>query len=349
MLFLHTADIHLGASPDKDMPWGKERSQAIWNTFRRIISTAQKKQVDLLLIAGDFFHRQPLSSECKEVNYLFSTIPNTKVVMIAGNHDYIRDTSPYLIYPWASNVTILTSETMSSVYFEDLNVEVHGFSYHRQEITEPLYDNLHAPSDGRYHILLAHGGDDTHIPIHWKRLSLAGFHYVALGHIHQPRISQETSIAYAGSPEPMDKSDVGKRGFIMGTLDEKGCRFRWYPCASGQYHTISLTVNRDTTSAQIADTLKQKLPPDVGAIYRLTLEGFRDPEVRFDKELIQKAGRIVDVTDQTIPEYNLEHLEEEHAHDLISHYIHHFSGAEANSREEKALYYGLRALLDPKD
>ena len=50
-------------------------------------------QADCLLISGDLFHRQPLMRDLKEVNYLFTTIPNVKVILIAGNHDRIRENS----------------------------------------------------------------------------------------------------------------------------------------------------------------------------------------------------------------------------------------------------------------
>ncbi len=83
--------------------------------------------MDCLFIAGDLFHRQPLLRDLKEVNYLFSTIPQTQVVIIAGNHDRIRKNSAVLSFSWASNVTFLESEDVSSVYFEDINTEVTAF------------------------------------------------------------------------------------------------------------------------------------------------------------------------------------------------------------------------------
>ena len=45
---------------------------------------------DLLLVAGDLFHRQPLLRELKEVDGLFASLDRTQVVLVAGNHDYMR-------------------------------------------------------------------------------------------------------------------------------------------------------------------------------------------------------------------------------------------------------------------
>ena len=145
--FIHTGDIHWGMSPDSDKPWSRERSRDIRDTFTAIIAKAKELRVDCLFIAGDLFHRQPLLRDLKEVNYLFSTIPQTQVIIIAGNHDRIRKNSAVLSFSWASNVTFLESEDVSSVYFEDINTEVTGFSYYTAGIPEPRLDTLEAPED----------------------------------------------------------------------------------------------------------------------------------------------------------------------------------------------------------
>ena len=348
MRFIHTADLHLGASPDSDFSWGPQRKQALWNALHTIVKAAGRQRADLLLIAGDLFHRQPLLRECREVNSLLEQIPGTRVVIIAGNHDCIRPTSPYLTFSWAPNVTILSSETMDSVYFSELNTEVHGFSYHRPVIREALYDGLAVPDDGRFHILLAHGGDDTHIPIRLNDLAAAGFDYAALGHIHQPRLFSKASLAWCGSPEPLDRTDIGRRGYIAGEITRAGCRFRWVPSATAEYCPISITVNSSSTSMQLKSLLGSKLNPDPRFLYRIRLTGFREPDVTFDEEVIRQAGRIVDVTDETVPAYDLERLQEAHAHDLVSRYIQELNVPDAGERERKALFYGLQALLDPE-
>lgn len=344
---IHTADIHLGATPDANMPWSKERSIAIRETFLKILRMAEKNQVDLLLIAGDLFHRQPLQRELKEVNYHFASLTHTRVVIIAGNHDYIRENSPYPDFEWADNVTFLSSATMSSVYFEDINTEVHGFSYHHQEIREPLYDDCRAPSDGRIHILLAHGGDPLHIPIRLQKLAASGFHYVALGHIHQPRIYKNTRLAYCGSPEPLDKTDMGRRGCIVGEVTRNSFRLHWQALAETQYKLHTITTTAETTQSAMLDLVREELNAHPRDIYRIRLTGFRDPELTFDLGWIRKAGRVVEVTDETIPAYDLPALLKEHNHDLISQYIRALGKEGASETETKALYYGLRALLNP--
>ena len=77
--FIHLADVHLGAVPDRGCPWSREREEEIWETFRRVIVGIRKNPVDLLFIAGDLFHRQPLLRELREVDDLFASVPDTRV------------------------------------------------------------------------------------------------------------------------------------------------------------------------------------------------------------------------------------------------------------------------------
>lgn len=157
MKFIHTGDIHWGMSPDSDKPWSRERARDIRDTFAAIIEKTRKTGADCLFIAGDLFHRQPLQKDLKEVNYLFSTIPGVRVIIIAGNHDRIRLSSAVLSFSWCPNVTFIDSEELTSYYFRDINTEVTGFSYHTAEITEPRLNQAYAPHDGRIHILIGHG------------------------------------------------------------------------------------------------------------------------------------------------------------------------------------------------
>ena len=50
--FIHTGDIHWGMCPDANKPWGKERAQAIKDTFRIIIEHTKEMDADCLFISG---------------------------------------------------------------------------------------------------------------------------------------------------------------------------------------------------------------------------------------------------------------------------------------------------------
>ena len=169
MKFIHIADLHLGAKPDAGNAYSQNREQELWDSFRDIITICNQKKTDLLLIAGDLFHRQPLLRELKEMNSILEMLEHTEVVMIAGNHDYIKKNSYYRTFSWASHVHMICSQEIDCVELDRIQTAVYGCSYHSREIHDPVYD--HAVPEGRqkYEILLAHGGDEKHIPI--KRMA----------------------------------------------------------------------------------------------------------------------------------------------------------------------------------
>ena len=110
--------------------------------------------MDVLLVAGDLFHRQPLLRELKEVNYLFASMEETQVILIAGNHDYLKKDSYYHTFAWAPNVHMILSEEISCVELPELELAVYGCSYYSREIAEEKYQGIHAEHRQKYEILL---------------------------------------------------------------------------------------------------------------------------------------------------------------------------------------------------
>ena len=161
MKFIHTADIHLGAEPDAGSSYTAKRPEELWNSFERLLNICEEEQTDLLLIAGDLFHRQPLLRELKELDYLFSRLTHTQVVLIAGNHDYLKSTSYYRNYKWQGPVHMFLSQKPACMEFKELGVRIYGLSYEEREITEPLYEKILPEKRGIASILLAHGGDES--------------------------------------------------------------------------------------------------------------------------------------------------------------------------------------------
>ena len=346
MRFMHIADIHLGAAPDSGFAWSKGRGQEIWDSFRRCINEANKNKVDLLLIAGDLFHRQPGRSELREVNYLFSTLEKTMVVLIAGNHDYLTSSSPYLSFPWNRNVVCLFEPSIEKVRFPELKTEVYGLSYHQQEITAPLYNDVKAEGGEYFQILLAHGGDARHIPVSKDALQSSGFDYIALGHIHKPQVFLPGKALYAGALEPVDCEDTGPHGYILGEVHRKKVSVRFVESCTRQYLREEIAVAETDTAysvrEKIAALLQKKGEQNT---YRIRLTGQRSPQFIPNTAEYLKCGRILEVSDDTIPYFHIEQLRREYQGTLIGEYIESFSGKTLSQTEQRALRYGLEALL----
>lgn len=248
-----------------------------------MVEACNKERADLLLIAGDLFHRQPLLRELKEVNSLLATLKHTQVVLVAGNHDYLKKDSYYRTFRWARNVQMILSEDISCVEFPQLSLAVYGCSYHSREIKEAKYDNAFARKKQRYEILIAHGGDEKHIPIQRNKIKALGYDYVALGHIHKPQMFQEEGAAYAGALEPIDKNDVGPHGYVRGEMDDKGCRVWFVPDAEREYVHMDVEIDKAMTGHSVRERIKAQIEErGVQNLYKITLKGLRDPDILFD-------------------------------------------------------------------
>lgn len=348
MRFIHTGDIHLGAMPENRKEWAAERGDEIWGTFEMLIKDIRVRPVDLLIIAGDMFHRQPLLRELKEVNYLFSTIPNTKIVLCAGNHDAIKKGSFYEGFNWSENVVFLDSKNVESVDIPELNLCVYGLSYYQAEITDSLYDHVIVDNPDKINVLVAHGGDEKHIPINKKKLAMSGFDYVAMGHIHKPYIDERNRMAYCGSLEPIDVNDMGERGYICGKITKESTEIQFIPYASRIYIDLHLTLTPTSTNMEIKERLQGMFKENgEDNMYRVTIGGYVDPEFVIDYQEIEKVGNIVTIIDETEPDYDFQEIYLDNKENILGLFIKKYMDkGQLTEHEEKTLYYGTRALLD---
>lgn len=349
MRFIHIADVHLGAIPDSNMPWAKDRQKEIWESFKNIISICNNENIDLLLIAGDLFHKQPLIRELKEVNYYFSTLEKTHVVIMAGNHDYIGARSNYPGFKWDKRVYIFLKDEVEAVEISDINTVVYGFSYLTRDIFEPKYDNIRPLQNESVSILLAHGGDEKNVPLNRRKLQNLGFDYIALGHIHKPEIISN-NMAYSGSLEPLDKNEIGQRGYIIGEISEdkkKLVKFSFVSSSYREYKKLVITVDLDTTNGELIKSIKDGIDEEGKQhIYQIYIEGFRDEHIYFDKEAIYSLGNIYDVIDESVPDYDFDALYRDSSDNIIGLFIKQIrEDSKQDEVTKKALYYGIEALL----
>lgn len=353
MKFIHIGDVHLGMKPDKGMPWSDIRQKEIKESFFGLLEICNQEEVDLLLIAGDLFHNQPLVKELKEINYGFSKLTNTKVILIAGNHDYISERSHYSNFPWCEQVVMLDSEKMDSFYLPKYNTRVYGFSYHKRDILDARYTDAYPEDKECINILLAHGGDEKDIPINKNNLKSLGYDYVALGHIHKHEFISDR-VAYCGSLEPLDKNETGRHGYIIGNVHKsfegRKDEFEFIPYGKREYIHLEVEVEASMTNGEILDYIKkQHSILGVNNIYKLILKGIRDSENEVDINSLYKVGNIIQVMDETVPDYDFSELYYQNKNNIIGMYIEEIRHSnEEDDIADKALYYGIEALLKAK-
>ncbi len=354
MKFFHMADVHLGAMPENRFAWGQDRGREIYESFYGVLELAAKENVDFVFISGDLFHRQPLKRELKEINYHFEKCAPTKIVIIAGNHDYIGSHSNYINYPWSNNVYFMDSASCARLHFPEENVCIYGFSYHHYEIEERVYDGVGPVKTDREghklpaeckHVLLAHGGDEKHIPIHFKKLELAGFDYVALGHIHKPGKITDKMI-YAGALEPIDKNDVGAHGFVRGFFDASGLHTEFVSWAKRSYVDVDIEVTSRMSWEAIKDQVRLTMAgAGLTNLFKVTLKGNKDVDLQYDLQELFGLGNVVDVYDQMSYEFDWDSLYAANAGNLLGRFIKKVMDSDMDdSMRKKVLHYGFNAL-----
>ena len=244
-------------------------------------------------------------------------------------------------------------EDLSSVCFEDLNTEIYGFSYHTPEILEDKTAQFSIPNSRRNKILLLHGGDAKHLPFDKNALAAMPFSYIALGHIHKPAVLIENRMAYCGSPEPLDMTETGPHGYFMGEIDDLTghvTSLEFKPISQAQYISLVVSVTPTTTNLELSQLITDEIRKrGASNIYRFRIRGMRDPDIAFDLDFLSGQWNIVEIIDETEPQYDFHALFAEHPSDMIGFYIHALMKEDMSPVEKKALYYGIHALLMTKD
>ncbi len=349
MNFVHIADVHLSAVPESGTELGKIRKREIYQTFYKVLEQCRNEKTDLLLIAGDLFHRPPLIKELKELDYHFQKLSSTQIVLIAGNHDYAGPHSNYRNFQWSSNVTMLLERQLQSVYFPDLNTRVYGFSYHDRNYPEALPDSAAPKSQEEISILMLHGGEEGKVPFNQKRLAAAGFDYIALGHIHSNHEPLAERMTYTGSLEPIDRNELGQHGYYKGSISSHGGRFslQFVPAACRKYIKLEITVTPDSTNSSIMEECERQISQYGDEnLYRILLSGRRSTDLTIDRELLFSLGIVLEVIDDTLLDFDVEQIANDNSDNIFGMFIRkiHTNQDAEEEIKKKALNYGLEAL-----
>lgn len=352
--FIHTGDIHLGLKFD-NVSLAKDKAIArrteLWQTFESIISYAIDKKVNFIFIAGDLFERDYFSlGDMKRVADILSKAENINILISAGNHDSFYGNSLYSGVEWSDNVTIFGHEGIEKKYFKDLNTMVYGYSWNRLEFKEnKLLSNIEI-DESFTNILLLHGdisNSSNYLPLSLKDLENLNMDYIALGHIHKPNILTNR-IAYCGCPEPLDFSETGRRGFIEGSIDERGTHIELIYHNKRTFHDIEVQIDSHHTYLDIVNMIKEEKSRD-DDFYRFKIIGYYDQDLVIDGIIndLRDYFYHVEIIDKSIPDYDLDLIQMENVDNIMGKYIETMKekGLD-NEIVQDSLYRGIRALLE---
>lgn len=254
MRFLHTADLHIGKRVNEFSML--EDQEYI---LRQILKTADKEQVEAVLIAGDVYDKQVPSAEAVRLFDWFLTQLNSRklpVIVIGGNHDSVErlsfgaqimeESGVYLTQSYDGKVVPVRLEdeygpvnlwmlpflkpAMVKRFFPEQDIVTY------QDALETVIGHMELNREER-NLLIAHqfvtgavtGGSEDSVEVFVGGVEnvdasvFADFDYVALGHIHRAQSAGGEQIRYSGTPLKYSFSEIRhEKSVTIAELKEKG-------------------------------------------------------------------------------------------------------------------------------
>jgi exonuclease SbcD len=213
MRLVHLSDLHLGFRQYQRLTPGgiNQREADVARSFQTAIDRVIDLRPDIVLIGGDVFHNvRPTNPAIIHAFLQFSRLraglPNSPVVIVAGNHDTPRaaETGSILRLFRELGIHVAYSEP-ERFFFADQDVAVLA-------VPDVIGKKASFTPDtkARYNVLLLHGEVQGMLPAHvasadraaleipLAELGAAAWDYVALGHYHVYR-QIEPNAYYSGS------------------------------------------------------------------------------------------------------------------------------------------------------
>ncbi|WP_425448074.1 metallophosphoesterase family protein [Dethiothermospora halolimnae] len=356
--FFHTGDLHLGLkfnNPRFSKSFRNNRRNELWDTFNNIVDRANKEKIDFLFITGDLYEEDYCNiGDIKRIKNKLKTLNKTKVILIAGNHDPLKDRSLYNLIEWPDNVYIIKNSSVNKLEFPQYNINIWGLSWNKKIERDNILDNIKIEDKSKVNILLAHGdtlsSKSEYLPIDINKLD--SFDYVALGHIHKHQFITD-NIVYCGSPEPLDFGETGAHGIIKGSISKEKLDLELIELNKRNYIIEKVEINENMDYEEIIDTIRSCSDKEVKNIFRIILTGFIDKDINLNIEDLERRFKndfyYVEIINNTVLDYDLEKIERENKTNIIGHFIKEMKSMDTRDPIVKdALYEGLELLLKEK-
>ncbi len=271
MKIIHCADIHLGAKMDSyPKEVAERRKTEVRNSFRRMLSFAEKEGVEGILLCGDLFDRdKPFK---KDTDFFYGEVeknPNVTFFYLRGNHDCdgeVRD---------LPNLKLFSTEWIS---YSLGDVVVSGIELSKEN-KRAYYSTLRL-DEGKKNIVMLHGQVGEDIPL--ARLREKGIDYLALGHIHEyaeGELDGRGRYAYSGCLEGRGFDETGVKGFVLLDIGEK-IKSTFVPFSLREISKFSVDVSSLREGSAMARRVREQVAFKKGNVYRIELVG----EVDIDLE-----------------------------------------------------------------
>ena len=289
MKILHMADVHLDSKLTRylDNEKARERRNEILLTYRNAVNYAVENDIEVIIIAGDLFDVRKISATARDaVRDSIEQNPDITFFYLRGNHD--ADSFVQTVIEkngkLPENLKMFAREWTSYRFTakDGISVVITGAEMDSENSAELVSSLVLNQSD--FNIVTLHGqeiataskNDAEVIPL--REYRNRGIDYMALGHIHEPKIEKldaRGTYSYSGCLEGRGYDECGVRGFNVIEVTE-----------------ISGNPEMDVKFVPFARRTIHRVELDLGIVNSGAMQGMIDsPRIaRLAKDKISEAG-----------------------------------------------------------
>lgn len=285
--FIHCADLHLD-SPFKSKSHlapsiFEDVQNSAYESFKKIVDTALKEEVDFVLIVGDLFDSENRTLRAEVfLKEQFKRLEKEQIFVYIshGNHDPLTEK---ITNDWPDNVSVFSNrvETYQAITKDGETIFVHGFSYQHDTSYENKIDE-YPSSQGKkgIHIGMLHGTysksstKNRYTEFILEDLNQKLYHYWALGHIHERQeLSDMPPIYYPGNIQGRLFGEQGPKGCLLVEGDHLRLNATFIPTQQIRFEEAAINTDKLTKQGiyEAIQSFKESVRSDGKAFYRLTV------------------------------------------------------------------------------
>ena len=281
--FIHCADLHLD-SPFKSKSHlapsiFEDVQNSAYESFKKIVDTALKEEVDFVLIVGDLFDSENRTLRAEVfLKEQFMRLEKEQIFVYIshGNHDPLTEK---ITNDWPDNVSVFSNrvETYQAITKDGETIFVHGFSYQHDTSYENKIDE-YPSSQGKKGML--HGTysksstKNRYTEFILEDLNQKLYHYWALGHIHERQeLSDMPPIYYPGNIQGRHFGEQGPKGCLLVEGDHLRLNATFIPTQQIRFEEATIKTDKLTKQGiyEAIQSFKESVRSDGKAFYRLTV------------------------------------------------------------------------------
>ena len=282
-----TADVHLGMKFASYRAVQPRLVEARFSALTRVVEAANERECDLLIVAGDLFHRIGVAATViRRAAEILREFNGNAVAVLPGNHDYISPEGDRL---WSifrdtagDRTLVLDSAEPYDLRLYDLAAVILAApcdSVHGHEHRVGWMKGLVSPAEDLTILGVAHGSIDgltldaegQYFPMSRRLLASLSPAVWIVGHTHRQHDLRAARLVVPGTPEPdgFDCSHPGQAAYVE--IDEGSYSVEAVRTGTHQFADIALDLDRERS---MSDQLEQAVNAD--ALIRLRLTGALD-------------------------------------------------------------------------